>query len=97
MKKFKRKPERSGSKIDIIIDEDTDQPLLCPDQQSIVLPGQLQGQLQILRNPCASNCPFFINQINTIELICRNRTVIIPLETEPQTETVNNPLIYPIK
>lgn len=97
MKKFKIKPERSGSKIDIIIDVDTDQPLLCPDQQSIVLPGQLQGQLQILRNPCASNCPFFINEVNKIELICRTRTIIIPLEQEFETETVNNLLIYPIK
>jgi hypothetical protein len=86
MKKFKLKPERSGSKINIIIDVDTDQPLLCPDQQSIVLPGQLQGQLQILRNPCASNCPFFFIKNNSIDLECRTKTILINIEPEPQEE-----------
>jgi len=32
---------------------------VCPYRQPIVLPGQLQGQVQIMPHPCNSQCPHF--------------------------------------
>jgi hypothetical protein len=35
------------------------QAAVCPYRQPIVLPGQLQGQVQIIPHPCNSQCPHF--------------------------------------
>ena len=36
-----------------------DKAAVCPYRQPIVLPGQLQGQVQIMPHPCNSQCPHF--------------------------------------
>ena len=79
MNKFKLKL-KPNSIVNMIVD-DNNQPLLCPDQQSIVLPGQLQGQLQIMREPCSSNCPFFYHDLlkEAVIIKCRQTDVIIEL------------------
>ena len=36
-----------------------DQPAICPFRDPIILPGQLQGQVQIIPHTCNSQCPHF--------------------------------------
>jgi len=36
-----------------------DKAAVCPYRAPIVLPGQLQGQVQIMPHPCNSQCPHF--------------------------------------
>ena len=35
-------------------------PFVCPYQNAVVVPGQLQGQLIINRPPCSSACALFL-------------------------------------
>jgi hypothetical protein len=37
-----------------------DAPAVCPYRGPIVLPGQLQGQVQIIPHTCNSQCPHFV-------------------------------------
>jgi len=39
---------------------------VCPYRQPIVLPGQLQGQVQIMPHPCNSQCPHWQNRLEGI-------------------------------
>jgi hypothetical protein len=42
-------------------------PFVCPYQNAVVVPGQLQGQLMINRPPCSSACSLFsMENIQTI-------------------------------
>lgn len=43
----------------------------CPYQPALILPGQLQGQLQIQRTPCGNWCPLFINHAGKPVLNCK--------------------------
>ena len=46
-------------------------PLICPFKPSLVLPGQMAGQLTIQREPCGSHCAhfhLFINQDQSEEV-----------------------------
>ena len=83
MNKFKLKDKQPGVKTKVIYDLN-DEPLLCPDQIPIVLPGQLHGQLQILREPCQSSCPFFhyLGKENEVLLLCRTHRITIDIEEE---------------
>lgn len=38
-------------------------PLICPFKPSLVLPGQMAGQLTIHREPCGSQCPHFTESL----------------------------------
>jgi len=53
--------------------------LTCPYQPALALPGQLSGQIQIMRMPCSSLCPMFEIQVAAVFLHC-TRTEI-PIET----------------
>jgi hypothetical protein len=44
----------------------------CPFQPALILPGQIQGQLQIQRTPCGTHCPHFnIDQDGNHFLTCK--------------------------
>lgn len=32
----------------------------CPFQPALILPGQIQGQIQVQRTPCGTHCPHFL-------------------------------------
>lgn len=49
--------------------------LNCPYQPALALPGQLSGQIQIMRMPCSSICPMFEQRIGEIHLNC-TKTII---------------------
>ena len=68
---------------------------VCPYRQPIVLPGQLQGQVQIMPHPCNSQCPHFdfremYHGISTtrsyeLELSCGNG-VIFNIDNDQPTD-----------
>ena len=43
----------------------------CPFQPAIILPGQIQGQLQLQRTPCGNWCPLFENKAGKPVLNCK--------------------------
>lgn len=69
-------------------------PAVCPFRTPIVLPGQLQGQVQIMPHACNSQCPHFdLREIDgmittpahELELTCGNG-VIFPIDKDQPTE-----------
>ena len=73
---------------------------VCPYRQPIVLPGQLQGQVQIMPHPCNSQCPHFdfremYHGISTtssyeLELSCGNG-IIFPIDKDKPTDQPTEP------
>jgi len=69
---------------------------VCPYRQPIVLPGQLQGQVQIMPHPCNSQCPHFDLRKKyfgkpapvyeyELELTCGNG-IIFPIDEDQPTD-----------
>ena len=56
-----------------------DQQLTCPYQPALALPGQLSGQIQIMRMPCSSLCPMF--EIGTTKIVLHCTRTEMPIET----------------
>jgi hypothetical protein len=57
--------------------------LICPYQQPLALPGQLAGQIQIMRLPCSSLCPMFNLTPGKITLKCTNTVIETGLNSVP--------------
>ena len=47
-----------------------DHQLQCPYQPALALPGQLSGQIQIIRSPCSTLCPMCIVTDTWVMLEC---------------------------
>jgi len=60
------KTDQSGSVVMIRGKEQ----LNCPYQPALAIPGQLSGQIQIIRMPCNSSCPMFEQRADAIHLNC---------------------------
>lgn len=60
--------------------EKNDVSCTCPFRNPIMIPGQLQGQIQYQDIPCSSLCPLFIitkdpDSTTSIELTCSNAII----------------------
>ena len=65
------------------------QPLSCPFQPATPIQGKLQGQIQFIKQPCSSNCPFFDDfpEVNRVTLNCKETTLFYRDKTEKPEES----------
>lgn len=62
-----------------------DKAAICPFRTPIVLPSQLQGQLQVMPHSCNSQCPHFnFSSDGMINFSCGNGKQLDPAETESE-------------
>jgi hypothetical protein len=54
---------------------------VCPYSAPIAVPGQLQGQIQLIPRVCGSNCALFENFNNTVLLNCCKLNIQLNTET----------------
>jgi hypothetical protein len=53
------------------------QPLFCPFKNSLLIPGQIAGQMNIHREPCGTHCALFTHDIDAKCIIqqCSNNKI----------------------
>lgn len=58
--------------------------LSCPFQPVVPLQGRLQGQIEMLRQPCNDNCPFFDYDENNNRVIlqCKDVSLLVKPDTD---------------
>lgn len=54
---------------------------ICPFSQPLALPGQLQGQIQLIPRACGNNCALFEIYGNEVLLKCKNLNISLTSET----------------
>ena len=60
--------------------------LSCPYQPAIAMQGKLQGQIQMLRQPCSNNCPFFDYDKDNSRVTLQCKEVTLVVVEEKKTE-----------
>lgn len=64
------------------------QPLNCPYQPAQLIPGNLAGQMQIIRIPCTSACPMFMESGSVVKIACND--VILTVSDDSKSDGNNN-------
>lgn len=54
---------------------------VCPFRNPVLLPGRVQGSIEIQHIPCSSNCALFSYHENSAVLKCTGNDVHIHIET----------------
>lgn len=54
---------------------------VCPYSQPLAIPGQLQGQIQLIPRVCGNNCALFEVVGNTVMLNCNKINIQLTTET----------------
>jgi hypothetical protein len=78
--KFKLK-EVNGENVLIKINDKKETIAVCPYSSPIAVPGQLQGQIQLIPRVCGNNCPLFEIIENIAYLHCNTLAYQIEKET----------------
>lgn len=78
--KFKVK-ELNNEVVLIKIDDKKETVAVCPYSAPIAVPGQLQGQIQLLPRVCGNNCALFEVVGNTVLLNCCKLNIQLTTET----------------
>lgn len=54
---------------------------VCPYSAPIAVPGQLQGQIQLIPRVCGNNCALFEVLNNRVILKCTDNSILLTTET----------------
>ena len=78
--RFKLK-ELNNEIVLIKIDDKKETVAVCPYSAPIAVPGQLQGQIQLLPRLCGNNCALFELVADTVLLKCCKTSFTVTTET----------------
>lgn len=78
--KFKTK-EINGEIVLIKTIENKETVTVCPYSAPLAVPGQLQGQIQLIPRLCGNNCALFEKVGNTVLLNCSKLNIQLSTET----------------
>lgn len=78
--KFKTK-EVNGETVLIKQTDNKEIIAVCPYSQPLAVPGQLQGQIQLIPRVCGNNCALFEVVGNTVLLNCNKINIQLTSET----------------
>lgn len=78
--KFKTK-EVNGETVLIKLTDNKEVIAVCPYSQPLAVPGQLQGQIQLIPRVCGNNCALFEVVGNTVLLNCNKINIQLTNET----------------
>lgn len=78
--KFKVK-EINGETVLLKLNDQKETVAVCPYSAPIAVPGQLQGQIQLIPRICGNNCALFELVNNTVLLNCCKLNIQLTTET----------------
>ena len=67
--------------------------LFCPFKSSMLIPGQLQGQAILHREPCGTWCPLFTKGENSVSLLCSPADYEININLADEKKPISSNLI----
>ena len=59
-----------------------DKALFCPYKNSLLIPGAIQGQMNIHREPCGTQCALFQKIQGAVVQHCNSREIILTNKTK---------------